>query len=245
MFVCPGIRREAATELRGERMVKKSWSLAALALIVLCGTLAAAKTASVPEQQPPVDIRVHVASGGRFIDDLSLADFGLVEDGRPQPPRSLTLIRGGQIVRRQGVDVMVNPPPRSYTMLFQLTDWDPNLSKAVDYLFSSVLRPGDTMTLVTPFKPYHLQESALAVKSRAELSKGMEDTLRKDMLRGNGEYRNLIAELARLSRSISGAAGTAGSREDIESDPTDDAESGFGLETQIDRYRQSLMRMEG
>lgn len=223
-------------------MVKKIWSLAALALVILCGALAGAQTASAPGRQP-VDIRVHVAAGGRFLDDLSLADFGLVEDGRPQQLRSLTLIRSGQIVRRQGIDVMVTPPPRSYTMLFQLTDWDPGLSKAVDYLFGSVLRPGDTMTLVTPFKPYHLQESALALKSKAELSKGMEDTLRKDILRGNGEYRDLISELARLSRSIGG--GSAGSREDIESDPTDEAESGLGMEQQIDRYRQSLMKMEG
>src|SRR5512143_4028807 len=144
----PGTCRGAATERRGERMLKKSRPLAALALIVLCGALAGAQTASAPERQP-VDVRVHVAAGGRFIDDLSLADFGLVEDGRPQPLRSLTLIRSGQIVRRQGIDVMVTPPPRDYTMLFQLTHCDPDLSKTVEDLFFFSRRPSDTMTFIS------------------------------------------------------------------------------------------------
>jgi hypothetical protein len=225
-------------------MKKTLLSLAIMAAAALCVPLAAGQAVPAPVPQP-VEIRVHVAAGGNFVDDLSLADFGLVEDGRPQPLRSLTLIRSGQILRRQGIDVMVTPPPRSYTLLFQLTDWDPNVSKAVEFLFGSVLRTGDHMTLVTPFKPYHLQSDALSLRTKAELAKAMEETLRKDILRGSGEYRDLVSELSRLSRSISGTAGTAGSREDIESDPTDDADSGFGLETQIDRYRQSLMRMEG
>lgn len=215
-----------------------------LIVLALGAAGAAAQTAPGPAPQP-VDIRVHVASGGGFVSDLSLADFALAEDGRPQALRSLTLIRNGQILRRQGTDVMVTAPPRSFTLLFQLNDWDPNLSKAVSYLFGSVLRPGDQMTLVTPFKPYRLQSDALSLKSKEELSKAMEETVRKDILRGNGEYRNLVSELARLSRAIGGATGVSGAREDIESDPTDDADSGFGLETQIDRYRGDLMRMEG
>lgn len=122
-------------------------------------------------------------------------------------------------------------------------DWDPSLVEAVEYLFGSVLKAGDSMTLVTPVKPYHLQKDALASKSRAELTKGMKDVLRKDILRGGGEYRDLINELKRLTGAISGV--TANFDENMESDVTMEAGGGFGLEMQIDRYRQALMKMEG
>lgn len=225
-------------------MRNRSLHLALLAVAALAGSLAAGQAVPVPVPQP-IDIRVHVEAGGRFLDDLTLADFGLVENGQPLSPRSLTLIRSDQIVRRQGIDVLVTPPPRSYTLLFQLTDWDPNLSKAVEYLFGSVLRAGDRLTLVTPFKPYHLQNDALSLRTKAELAKSMDETLRRDILRGNGEYRELLGELSRLSRAITGQTGVSSTPESIDSDPTDDADAGFGLESQIDRYRQSLMKMEG
>ena len=196
-----------------------------------------------PKPRTAVEVRVHVMSGGRFLDDLSLADFGLLEDGKAQTLGSLALVRDGRVTRQEGIEGVRVPPARSYTLLFQLVDWDPNLGAAIDHLFGAVLKPGDSLALVTPFKPYHLQADALAQRTKAELAASMKDVLRKDVLRGGGEYRDLIAELRRLSRAIGG--GTGGAQEDIDTDPSSDADSGFGLELQIDRYRQALMKMEG
>ena len=190
-----------------------------------------------------VEVRVQVASGGRFVDDLRLADFSLLVDGQAQPLDALALVKNGTVARREGPGIAPAPRPRSFTLLFQLVDWDPKLMEAVDHLFGAVLKPGDSLALVTPFRPYHLQGDALSKRSKAELSESMKDVLRKDVLRGGGEYRDLIAELRRLSRAIGGGSGI--SQDDIDTDPTADAESGFGLEMQIDRYRQALMKMEG
>jgi hypothetical protein len=99
------------------------------------------------------------------------------------------------------------------------------------------------MTLVTPFKPYQLQRDALAKKSKAELSDGMEEVLRKDISRGSGEYRDLITDLKRLTRAISG--NTDAFDEDLATDPTTETAGGFGLEMQIDRYRSTLMKLDG
>ena len=71
----------------------------------------------------------------------------------------------------------------------------------------------------------------------------MTNILRKDILRGSGEYRDLVSDLRRLTTAIGGNA--PGAKEDMESDVTTDADSGVGLEMQIDRYRQALMKMEG
>jgi hypothetical protein len=136
-------------------------------------------------------------------------------------------VRGGNVARREGDEAAAPGLERHYVLLFQAVDWDPKLVQVIDYLFGSILRPGDAMTLITPFKPYQLQKDALAVKSKAALSDGMEEVLRKDILRGSGEYRELIGDLRRLTRAISG--NTTTSDEDLDSDQTMDSMRGFGL----------------
>jgi hypothetical protein len=227
---------------KAETMKIPPATLAVLAACLTASSLAAARPQAADASPQPVEIRVRVSSEGRFLDDLTLGDFSLREDGQSLTPRSLSLVRNGQIVRRDGGAGPAPKLERSYTLLFQAVDWDPKLDEAIDHLFRNVLRPGDSLTLVTPVKPYNLQKDALAVKSKAQLSKGMEEVLRKDILRGGGEFRGLISELKRLTKAIAGDTGTF--QEDLESDVSTEADS-FGLEMQIDRYRQSLMKLEG
>lgn len=225
-------------------MTKDRFCAVVLAAIILGAPLfaAAAQNVTLPSPQA-VEVRVRVSAGGRFVDDLALKDFDIQEDGKLQSMSSLALVRGGKLVRREGEEIVPARLERSYTLLFQVVDWDPALVEAVDYLFGSVLKPGDSMTLVTPMKPYHLQKDAMALKSKADLTKGMKNVLRKDILQGGGEYRDLINELKRLTRAISGD--TANFDEDMESDISTEAAGSFGLEMQIDRYRQSLMKIDG
>jgi hypothetical protein len=214
-----------------------------LAGVVVTAAVAAAGPQDTKTPSPPaIEVRVRVSAGGLFQGDLRLEDFRLLEDGRPQSIESLVLVRGGSVARREGGDAGAPRIERNYTLLFQAVDWDPKLVGAIDYLFASILRPGDDMTLVTPVKPYHLQKDALALKSISELSAGMEEILRKDILRGGGEYRGLINELKRLTRSIGGSRSTFD--EDLETDVTMETEGGFSVEIQVERYRQALRKMD-
>jgi hypothetical protein len=187
----------------------------------------------------PVWVRVHVSEGDRFVDSLSLKDFEVYEDGILQPIDSLYVVNGQTISRSEGVSPSEPDVSRSYYLLFQTLDWEPKLAEAIDFLFSSVLRPGDTMTLVTPWKPYHLQKDALATKSKEVLSKSMQDLLRKDIQRGGGEYRDILKTLRRVTNAIDSTQKSV--EEDLE---TDDSASSFGLEQQIDQYRNALMKMQ-
>jgi hypothetical protein len=215
--------------------------LAAAALAALVPAAGPQETKVSPP--PAIEVRVRVSAGGAFQGDLKLEEFTLLEDGWPQSIRSLALVRGGNVTRLEGDEAAAPVLDRHYVLLFQAVDWDPKLVQVIDYLFGSILRPGDAMTLITPFKPYQLQKDALAVKSKAALSDGMEDVLRKDILRGSGEYRELIGDLRRLTRAISG--NTTTSDEDLDSDPTMDSTGGLSLEMHIDRYRQALMKLDG
>lgn len=215
--------------------------LACAAVAAIAAAAGAEPQSGEPAAPGSVEVRVHVSAGGAFQDDLKIGDFQLLEEGFPQAISSLSLVRDGRVVRGEG-GFRAPTVERSYTLLFQVADWDPKLAEVVDYLFSGVLKPGDAMTLVTPFKPYRLQRDALDLKSKDELAKSMTEVLRKDISRGSGEYRDLINELRRLTKSISGSTDTFD--EDLATDVTMDTQGGFGLEMQIDRYRSTLMKLE-
>lgn len=193
-------------------------------------------------QTPPprmVEVPVRVAEGLRFIDTLGLKDFEVLENGRPQQIDAMFLVNGPNVVRQESPRGLRPDVSRSYYMLFQTVDWDSRLGEAVDYLFSSVLRPGDAMTLITPMKPYTLQGNALARRSKEDLSKSMQNLLRKDIQRGGGEYRDILKTLRRVTNVIDG--NKVNVEEDLE---TDTSTGDFGLEQQLDQYRNALMKME-
>ncbi len=203
--------------------------------------LAGAGQAAAQEAAPPrrlVEVPVRVVDGGRFAPDLTLADFEILENGQAQRPEALCLVQGQKIARREG---SVPDPIRSdrhFYLLFQTVDYDVKLAAAVDFLFQSVLQPGDAMTLVTPMKAYSLTAEGLARKPKAELSKEMQKILRKDIQSGSGEYRALLADLRRI---VKGIGGDSGVNDDMEGDSTG---SQFGLEMNLDRYKQSLIKVE-
>lgn len=218
-------------------------SLMAAAVFGAAFLSSAPQEAARPDAKP-VEIVVHATADGRFADDLTLSDLSLLEDGRPQALTSLTLVRSGLAVRHEGPGPAPERRPRSYTLLFQAVDWDPKLDEAIKHLFGAVLKPGDAMTMVTPVKPYQLQRDALAGRPKDELAKRMAETLRKDIVRGGGEYRTLLNDLKRLTRAIGSGGGTSTTfDEDLESDPSTETGS-FGLDLQIDRYRGALMKLD-
>ncbi len=187
----------------------------------------------------PVEVRVRVSDGGRFINGLGLKDFEILENGLPQSVEALYVVHGQKIEGKEENRPLQPSVARSYYLLFQAVDWDPRLAEAIDYLFSSVLLSGDTMTLVTPMKPYSLQKDALATKPKEALSKSMQDILRKDIQRGGGEYRDIIKTLRRVTNAIDV------NQKNIEDDmETDTSASSFGLQQQLDFYRNGIKKME-
>ena len=90
----------------GVRMNKHWLFVAFLASLIIGTMLLAAGAQDVKALSPPsINVRVRVSAGGQFVGDLTLQDFKVLEDGRLQSTTSLSLVRGGQIVRREGEEL--------------------------------------------------------------------------------------------------------------------------------------------
>jgi hypothetical protein len=187
------------------------------------------------------------ALDGALPPDLTLADFELSEGGTPQFIQGLYYIEKNQIVRREEKKNFTLQPnaTRHFYLVFQMTKYDNKLEDVMDNIFTEVLRPGDSLTMMSPTKVYSLNQQALGAKPMAQVSKEMRNLVRKDIEAGSSEYNNIIKDLRRLIKAIQNAAGLAGDQSQLEPEPDSDPTLGnLGLENTLERYRTSLEKLE-
>jgi hypothetical protein len=127
-----------------------------------------------------ISVSLRVFEGERFVEDLTLDDLELYEDGKPQKIRGLYLTRQTAIERSQvGRDFSPNTARRFY-FLFQITDFHPQITEAIDYFFTHVYQPEDQVVIMTPIKNYMLSQEAFEVKTRDALVQDIRNALRRD-----------------------------------------------------------------
>ncbi|HOW84577.1 MAG TPA: hypothetical protein P5119_04395 [Candidatus Aminicenantes bacterium] len=211
---------------------------AALTLSILGLAASAGPQDAVPS---PVTVAVRVRDAGRFVAGLTLSDFEISEDGVPQRLQALYQVDKNAIVREEGEAAAVRPAvARRFHLLFQMYDYDPKISQALDYFFSSVLLPGDSLEIYTPVNSYQLTAQAFARKPKDVLARETKDLVRKDINKGNFVYKGLLKDLRRLVQGIQ--------RSNPMIVPGDDAEGGmvsaFSMEQIMDQYRDSLAKLE-
>lgn len=187
-----------------------------------------------------IEVPVRVFSGDQFVDNLTIEDFEIYENGIPQKIEALYLGNKNQITRQEELKNFAPRTKRNYFLLFQIIDYNPKLEKSIQYFFTNVLLPQDTLTLMTPQKNYFLSSEALSKKKKENIAKEMLKILKKDTKTGSSAYRSQMRSLKSLVASISGG--------DLMGDP--DAEEDFAgssssLGMLLRRYRNTLEKMEG
>ena len=145
-----------------------------------------------------IGVPVRVYLGDRFIDNLKLEDFEIFDNGKPQKVLASYYIqkKGVERSERTGGETSRGfaPPPasRHFVLLFQTTEYFPDIDKTLETFFDEVFLRGDTLDVVTPRKAYRLREDlssrALRAKAKGEIAR----RLRDDILLAGGEIKALI-----------------------------------------------------
>jgi VWFA-related protein len=187
-----------------------------------------------------VEVPVRVFADNQFVDNLTIEDFEIFENGIPQKIEALYLGNKNQITRQQELKNFAPQTKRNYFLIFQIIEYNPKLEKSIDHFFKNVLLPQDSLTLMTPQKNYHLSSEALSRKKKEDIAKEMLKILKKDTKTGSSAYRSQMRSLKGLVSSISGR--------DLMADPDADADfagrsSSLGM--LLRRYRNNLEKMEG
>jgi hypothetical protein len=95
---------------------------------------------------------------------------------------------------------------RNFIFFFEVVDWLPKINELIDYFFYRVYQPGDSLIITTPVKTYQLKKEALEKIPREKICSQLKGLLRKDILKGNMEYKSIIRDLISLDRVEDGWA---------------------------------------
>ena len=216
----------------------KGISVPAAVLAVLAFVLSPALS---QEKGPvPVTVAVRVFDGGQFVEGLALRDFELLENGVPQRIDALFKVDRNAVTRQEGEGPALPVTARRFYLLFQMYEYNPKVSEALQYFFNNALLPGDTMEIQTSMRNYMLTPAAFAKKPKDVLAKEMDDIVRKDINQGNFVYKGLMRDLRRMVQGIEGLNPVAGGDEE-----SDASVSTFGLEYLLNQYKDSLHKLEG
>ena len=143
-----------------------------------------------------ISVPVRVFDGSKFVDSLGLGDFEVFEDGRAQPVEAVYLVRGGTVQRQEGAPGAPGPETRrNFVLLFQLSEYLPEIDKAVDMFFESVCRPGDEVDIVTPQRTLRLKSRIDTPEKVRRARSEVKSKLRNDVLVLSGAYRSVIDDM--------------------------------------------------
>ena len=191
-----------------------------------------------------VIVPVRVLDGNMFVDNVTIGDFEVYEDGKLQKIEALYLVQKADISRKETLKEFFPVLSRHYILLFQITDYDSKIAEAIEYLFNYVLLPDDALTIMTPMHNYRLSKEAFKIKSKETLAKEMIKIVRKDTKIGNSNYKSILRNLKRLVSAIQSAAGFRQKSTDVTEFQSQFDDQSFGLEMLLPRYRNALEKME-
>jgi VWFA-related protein len=153
-----------------------------------------------------VEVPVRVFDGDRFVEDLTLGDFEVLENGQPQKIVAFYFVKRTNIQKEElpvppaaapaaaprAAGQPVPKTARTIVLQFEVLEPLPKIDDAVDYFFNEVLQPGDAVAVVTPRGTYHLKPETVAQAARPEIAQQIKDRLRADILAGATGYRRLL-----------------------------------------------------
>ena len=143
-----------------------------------------------------ISVPVRVYDRSKFVDSLGLKDFEVSEDGRTQPVEAVYLIRGNAVKKMEGAPGAPAPETqRNFVLLFQISEYMPEINKAVDLFFEKVYRPGDAVDVITPQRTLRLRSRVDTTEKVRTAQNEVKNRLRTDVLILGGAYRSVIEDM--------------------------------------------------
>jgi len=171
---------------------------------------------SIPAQQIQheavavnIEVPVRVFKGDTFIDDLTINDFEVYEDGILQSIEAVYLIKKTDIVKEEKSTTakeskkIFSPKvkERHFILAFEVINWLPRINDSIEFFFDKVYQPEDTLIITTPIKTYRLKKEMLVQMPKSQICDQFKSILKTDILKGNLEYKGLIRDLKSLEKT--------------------------------------------
>jgi VWFA-related protein len=154
-----------------------------------------------------IEVPVRVFESGKFVDNLTIEDFEIYEEGVLQNIEAVyfirkTEIKRKEIKRKEEKEIEFSPNlSRTFVLMFEIIEYLPKIGEVLDYFFESVIRPGDSLIISTPTDTYNLNSKALERVSREEVASQLKKKVRKETILASSEYRSLLRHIREIAEN--------------------------------------------
>lgn len=187
-----------------------------------------------------IEVPVRVYKGNTFVDNLTIDDFEILEEGIPQKIEAVYLVKKKSIERKEEKRKFSPEISRNFFLFFETSEYTSKLGDAISYFIHNKIISGDNIIFVTPLRTYRMVDRALDFKSKEELAQDLKEILYKDSLIGFSEYRNAVGELMGLAEALSSEGSSFGQLNEFSSHEYTD----LPLERKLMRYGDILKMIE-
>lgn len=149
-----------------------------------------------------IEIPVRVFKKNTFVDNLTIDDFEVYEDGILQKIEAVYLVKKASVVKREEKAKRFTPKiTRNFIFVFEIREYLPKIGEVLDYFFDQIILAGDTLKVVTPVKSYDFKREALGRLPKERIVEQLKGKIRQDAFLGSADYRSLVKHLRYLMES--------------------------------------------
>lgn len=148
-----------------------------------------------------IEVPVRVFKGDTFVDNLTIDDFEIYEEGILQKIEAVYLIKKNTIEREEREKKKDEAPKvfspetsRHFILMFEVTEYLPKMGEALDYFFDEVILPTDTLMVITPITTYNFNKRSFEDFSREEISHQLKSKIKKDATMGGLKFKSLLRD---------------------------------------------------
>jgi hypothetical protein len=156
-----------------------------------------------------IEVPVRVYDNSTFVDNLTIKDFEILEEGIPQKIEAVYLIKKMSVERSEENRRFHPDTQRNYFLFFEVADYQPRIGEGLEFFIDNIFSPEDSLYITTPLKSYTMKEGALQMKPKKEIVQELIGLVRGDTERGNQEYRETIRTLSDVSQRLAVSLGAS------------------------------------
>ncbi len=187
-----------------------------------------------------IEVPVRVYERNTFVDNLTMDDFEILEEGIPQKIEAVYLVKKKSIERKEEKIEFSPEISRNFFLFFEISEYTSKIGDAISYFIHNKVIPGDNIIFVTPLRTYRMVDRALDFKSKRELAQDLKEILLRDSLIGFSEYRSAVGELMGLAKALSSEGNSFGQVDEFTTNQYED----LPLDKKLMRY-ENILRMIG
>ncbi len=149
-----------------------------------------------------VEVPVRVYKGNTFVNDLSIKDFEVFEEGIKQKIEAVYLIKKKSVERSDEKKKFRPQTSRTFYLFFEVNKYSRRLQEALKYFIEEIFLPDDDLIIITPMKTYRLKDEPKKLKSKQDILEEIKGLLRPDALAGSAEFRHIKRDCEQLSNEM-------------------------------------------